>query len=95
MERGTVDAIPNRCAYLSANGTLSSVRGDALRPKMRCELPAPAPERCLADIQSLAVLADCLDHQVDVRVILVRVQNHRVAVLECEFLPGKFPACGQ
>src|SRR5580700_1461340 len=91
-ERGTVDAIPNRSARLSANGALGRVRGYSNGPKMRSELPAPAPERRLADIQPLALLANSLDHQVDMRVILVGVQHHRIAVLECEFLPGKLAA---
>jgi hypothetical protein len=49
-EPGTVDPIPNRSAYLSTNGALSSVCCDTVGPEVRCELLPPAPERCLANI---------------------------------------------
>ena len=57
-KRGSEDPIPNRSTYLSTNGTLGSVRGNPLGPKLRCELLAPTPERRLADVQPPPVFTE-------------------------------------
>jgi hypothetical protein len=93
-QRGAVDPVPDGSAYLSTNGTFSSVRGNPLGPQMRCELLSPAPQRCLADVQPPSILTDGLHHKMNVRVILVGMQNDRIAMLECEFLSGKLSARG-
>jgi hypothetical protein len=91
-QRGAVDPVPNGSAYLSSNGASSSVRGNPLGPQMGCELLSPAPKRCLADVQPPSILTDGLNHKMDVRVILIGMQNDRIAMLECEFLSGKLSA---
>ena len=58
---------------------------------MACEPLSPLPERGFAKVQPLAVFASGLENQVDMRMRLVRVQSHHIAMLKCKLLPGEIP----
>ena len=58
------------------------------------EVLAPISQELLVDVQPPAELTLGLDDQMHVRLLLMGVQDHRVAVLR-EFLAGELPRSGQ
>jgi len=58
---------------------------------MVCEPGTPFPEGSFLDVQPLPLVADRPDDKVDMRVWLIGMQSHHIAVLESELLPGKIP----
>src|SRR5580658_9053868 len=61
----------------------------ALRSQMSRKFSAPLTEGGLADVQPHALLADRFNDHVHVRMRLVRMQDHGIAMLRTEGLPGK------
>src|SRR5271167_2418159 len=58
---------------------------------MVCEPLSPFPQGGLFNVQTLPLIACGLDEHVDMRMRLVRVQSHHIAMLECKLLPGEIP----
>ena len=56
-----------------------------------CEPLSPLPERGFAKVQPLALIASGLENQVDMRMRLIGMQSHHIAMLESELLPGEIP----
>jgi hypothetical protein len=56
---------------------------------MSGKVTSPSSQSRLSDIESHALLANGFDDEMDVRMWLVRVQHHRIPVLERELLPRK------
>jgi hypothetical protein len=61
--------------------TRCRVSGDSLLPHQPCEVLAPGTQHCLVDVQPLPVFAFGFDDHMDVWVLLVGVQDHRVSML--------------
>src|SRR5215469_18289218 len=62
---------------------------------MSCELSAPLSQCGFSNIEPLPLLAHRLDDEVYVRMLLVRVQNQGIAMLEGKLFAGKVAARGQ
>src|SRR5208282_5979322 len=60
-------------------------------PKMVCEPLSPFPQGGLFNVQPLPVNVGSLNEHVDMRMRLIRVQSHHIAMLECKLLPGEIP----
>ncbi|MCY1244532.1 hypothetical protein D9M72_576140 [compost metagenome] len=90
-----MDWIPIGLAHLAAHLPRRRVGCYALLAHQCGELLAPLPQRVLADVEALArlELVLALDHQMHMRVRLVRVQHHGIAILQREVLARK-DACG-
>jgi len=59
----------------------------ALPPELTSKLLAPATEVRLPDVEPTPVHAMRTDHEMNMRMILIRVHHERVAVLQSELLP--------
>src|SRR6185437_10407107 len=93
--RRTIDPVAHWRPYLATHGPLSGICRDPLCPQLYSKLAPPTAQGRLAYVQASAVLTDRLDDQVHVRVLLISVQNHEVAMLEREFVACEVPAGGQ
>jgi hypothetical protein len=93
--RRAIDPVAYRCSHLSSHGPLSGICRDALSPQLRRKATPPPTKGRLAYLQPLAVLADRFDDQVHVRMVLIGVQDHEVAMFEREFLACEVSACGE
>src|SRR5215469_98013 len=62
---------------------------------MSCELSAPLSQCGFSNIEPLPLLAHRIDDEAYVRMLLVRVQNQGIAMLEGKLFAGKVPARGQ
>src|ERR1700683_3724343 len=74
---------------LPTHGTICGISGHTQRPQVAREFPTPFAETGFPDVHSDSLLADRLHNHVDVRMWLIRMQHHRIAMLESEFLPSK------
>src|SRR5688572_6411758 len=86
-----MDRVLERPADLPPDLPRRGVGGDALLPQERCELLAPLPQCLLANVEPFAglELMLALDHQMHVRMRLIRVQHHGVSMLQREVLARK------
>ena len=62
---------------------------------MAREILAPVPQHFFVDMQPSAVFAFGFDDHVDVRVPLVSVEDHGVAVLRCKLFASELSGGGQ
>src|SRR5271166_1588469 len=74
--------------------TFGGIGRDAMGAQLLCKTAAPLAQCGLADIESLAVLRDCLDHGVYVRMALVRMQRQGISMFQCELLAQEDAAGG-
>jgi hypothetical protein len=86
--------VPGLCLVFASNGPRRRVSRNTLFAHQLREVLAPISQELLVDVQPPAELALGLHYQVHVRVLLVGVQDHGVAVLR-EFLAGELPRRGQ
>jgi hypothetical protein len=84
---GTTDAVLLRCLALAAHRPLCRVSWDAQCTQVPSEFPSPFSQRRLANVEAFPLLTHGLDDHVHVWMGFIRVQRHRVAVFEGEFLP--------
>lgn len=91
---GLLKAVRQFAVDVAPDVPLSRIRGDTHRPQVPGEPCPPLPQRGFANVQALTVLADRLEYDVDVRVRLIRMQGHGIAMLERELLPEEI-AYGQ
>ena len=75
----------------SADRSLRRVRANALRSQVSSKFPPPLTKCGLTDVQPDPLLAHRFDDHVDVRMRLVRVQHHGIAVLGPKCLSRKDP----
>lgn len=71
------------------------VRGDALLSHGPREVLAPLPQHGFVDVWAPSVLVLGFHNKMDVRVGLIRVQRHRIAVADPELLSGECAGCGE
>jgi hypothetical protein len=76
---------------LTAHRPLGRVRLDAQLPQVASKFLPPLPKCGLPNVQPSPVLADCLHYDMQVRVSLIGMQGHGVAVLQGELLRSEFP----
>ncbi|MNY37639.1 hypothetical protein D3C86_1722140 [compost metagenome] len=83
-----MDRVAIGLAHLATHLPRRRVRRDTLLTHQCGELFAPLAQSFLSDIEPLAglELMLALDHEVYVRVRLVRMQHQRIAILQCEVL---------
>jgi hypothetical protein len=70
----------------TAHRALRRIRLDDVLPQVLREVSPPLTERGPSDIEAIALLTDGFHHDVHVRVRLVRMQSHRVSMLQPELL---------
>ena len=87
-----IDAVMERPAGLAPHSPLRGIGRNPVCPEMPSKFPPPLPKCRLANVESPALLAHGLDHEVDVRVVLVGMEHHRVPMLQCKLLTRKVPA---
>ena len=78
----------------ASNGPRSGIGRNTLLAHQPREVLAPFAQALLVDVQPPAELVLGLHDQMHVRVLLVGMQDHGVAMLR-EFLAGEFPRGGQ
>ena len=84
LDLSTEDSITHLTFVPAADDAWCRVGGDPLLSHRPREALAPVPQHGFVDMQAPSVLVLGFDDQVDVRVGLVRVQHHRVAVPDPE-----------
>ena len=85
---GAVDGIPGGALGLPARSTRRGIGSDSLDAHHAGKVFPPLPQHGLVDVEaSAAVLPLRLDDQVDVGVLLVRVERHGISVRRPELLP--------
>jgi hypothetical protein len=67
------------------------IGGNTLLSQILRELLPPLPQRCLANVQPLTLLAHSFYDEMHMRVRLICVQRERVPVHQSEFVDCKFP----
>jgi hypothetical protein len=82
-------------AISAAGNARSGVRGDPLLSHHPREILPPLAQHCFVHMESLAVISFRLYHHMHVRMLLIGVQCHRIAVLESEVFQGKPPSAGK
>jgi len=85
-----IDPTELRRARVTSDGSLGSIRGDTQRTQVSREFPSPFPERGFANVESLALLADCLNHHVDVRMWLIGMYTMAYRCLSANSSRAKF-----
>jgi hypothetical protein len=73
----------------------SGVRGNPLFSHEPREILTPPTQHSLIEVQTAPLFALGLHDQVNVRVLLITVQDHGIAVLCAEFLARELPSSGQ
>lgn len=81
-----IDAVLLRLSALPAHRTIGRVRRNVELPQVACELRAPMPQSPLLNVETYALLAHGFQHEMNVGMVLVRVQDERVTVLAPELL---------
>src|SRR5271169_4053824 len=84
-----IDAIRLTGSRFTPDVPRRRVRGYSQFPKVVCEPSSPFPQGGLFNVQPLPLNVGSLDEHVDVRMRLIRVQSHHVAMLECELFSRK------
>src|SRR5579871_5767211 len=90
-----IDCVSRLPLAPTAHDARRSVRGYPLLSHELREILAPPAQHFLIDVQSAPLLALGLHDQVNVRVLLIGMQGHDVAVLSAEFFARELPSSGQ
>jgi len=83
---GAINPVGLRGLILAAHGALSRIGLDALFSKVPGKLTPPLAECRLSNVQPLPLLAHRLNDEVNMRVWLIRMQDHRISMLKRELL---------
>src|SRR6266403_4705955 len=86
-----VDSVGLPCPYLAPHCPLGRVRLDALLSQTHCKLLPPVAKRRFAYIEPDTLFADRFHDEVNVRISLMGMQRHSIAMLKRESVHRECP----